>query len=85
VIATLRPVDDQRAAELMMGFHREYVRDGDAPAALARVIRTLRANSKRKSESTDWSAFQYIGTDPRARSAPPSELNALLGEGGTWR
>lgn len=81
VVATLRPVDDRRAAELMTTFHREYVHDGDAPAALARAIRTLRAHSKRKSESTDWSAFQYIGADPLARTALPEEVEGVLAEG----
>ena len=79
VVATLRPVDDRRAAELMTAFHREYVRDGDAPAALARAARALRTVGQ--GEGSDWSAFQYIGSDPQARAALPAEVAALLSEG----
>ncbi len=81
VVATLRPVEDRETAELMGAFHREYVRDGDAPAALARAMRAPRITASGHSGPPDWSAFQYIGSDPQARAALPSEVETLLAEG----
>jgi CHAT domain-containing protein len=63
VVATLKPIDDRAAAELMVAFHREYRRHGDAAAALALAIR---ANRQAETGIGDWAAFQYIGADPAA-------------------
>jgi tetratricopeptide (TPR) repeat protein len=67
VVATLRPVEDRAAAELMTAMHRHRVRSGrsgrsaDTAEALALAVR-----------ETDlpvsvWAAFQYVGADPGLR------------------
>lgn len=68
VVATLKPIDDRAAAELMVTFHREYRRHGDAAAALALAIRATRRSG---TGVGDWAAFQYIGADPAARGGLP--------------
>lgn len=61
VVATLKPINDHAAKELMVAFHREYSGQGDAAAALTLAIRSTR---RAPVEIGDWAAFQYIGADP---------------------
>lgn len=62
VVGSLWRVDDQLTTPLMVAFHREYARTGDAAAALrAAQLTLLRSSDPRLRSPAAWAGFVHLG------------------------
>jgi tetratricopeptide (TPR) repeat protein len=67
VVASLFDLDDRESDALMLEFHREFARSGDAPRALqAAQIAFLRSDAGRAASVTAWAGLAVIGGLPSA-------------------
>jgi CHAT domain-containing protein len=66
-VASLFDLDDRESDALMLEFHREFARSGDAPRALqAAQIAFLRSDAGRAASVTAWAGLAVIGGLPSA-------------------
>jgi CHAT domain-containing protein len=65
IIATLRPIDDQSSAEILIAFYRHLAATGEPLEALRQAqLEALAASGRSPSTALTWAAFQLYGAAP---------------------